>query len=160
MLFDLLMLQSLCLLLHDAAEAYIGDLTTPLKRGLDSIGATKVVFSPIVELERRWLAAIGRAFGLGDRLAEPSDLVRLADERVMATEVTSLFHPVQSCWWDTRARPHSAEMMIHCWPQAEARRQFLGRFRVLYEALYSKAGWSEVGGEAPAGILDSGEEHP
>jgi len=153
-----LMLESLCLLLHDAAEAYIGDLTTPLKRGLDSIGAAG--FSPIGELERRWLMAIGQAFGLGGRLAEPSVLMQRADERVMVSEVTSLFHPVQSCWWDTRARPRSAEMMIHCWPPAEARRQFLGRFRVLYEALYSKTGWSEVGGAKTGGDHGGREEIP
>lgn len=158
--------QSLALLLHDAAEAYIGDLTTPLKRGLDSIGGD-VVFPPpgeklskLAELERRWLAAIGQTFGLEDRLAEPSELIRQADEKVMTIEVTSLFHPVQSCWWETRSRPRSDEMMIQCWSPAEARRQFINRFRVLYEALYSKTGWSEVGGKVPAGILDSGEENP
>ena len=143
--------QSLALLLHDAAEAYIGDITTPLKRGLESVGGD-VVYpqseakqSKIEELERRWLLAIGEAFGLGERLADPSDVIRQADEKVMTVEVPMLFHPVQSCWWDVRSRPRSGEMVIQCWTPAEARRQFISRFRVLYESLYSKTGWSEVG---------------
>ena len=143
--------QSLALLLHDAAEAYIGDLTNPFKQGLDSVGGD-VVFpvpegqsSKIAELERRWLLAIGTAFGLGDRLAEPSDVMRQADERVLAVEVPMLFHPVQSAWWEARNRPRSGEMVIQCWTPAEARRQFISRFRVLYESLYSKTGWSEAG---------------
>ena len=144
--------QSLALLLHDAAEAYIGDLTTPLKRGLESVGYDAAFPAPegraskIEMLEYRWLLAIGEAFGLGDRLAEPSDVMRQADEKVMTVEVPMLFHPVQSCWWETRNRPRSGEMVIQCWTPAEARRQFVSRFRVLYENLYSKTGWSEIGG--------------
>jgi hypothetical protein len=142
--------QSLAMLLHDAAEAYIGDLTTPLKQGLESVG-DDVLYPPerscskIAMLEHRWLLVIGEAFGLGDRLAKPSDVIRQADEKVMAVEVPMLFHPVQSGWWETRSRPHSGEMMIQCWSPAEARRQFISRFRVLYENLYSKTGWSEAG---------------
>lgn len=156
--------KSLELLLHDAAEAYIGDLTTPLKRGLDSLG---VVFPPpemkvskLAELEARWLRAIGQAFGLGDRLAEPSDIVQQADEHVLAIEVTTLFHPVQSCWWEKRGRPRSGELMLPCWTPAEARRQFIGHFRMLYETLYSKTGWSEVGMPNADGDHGSGEESP
>jgi uncharacterized protein len=151
---------SLALLLHDAAEAYIGDITTPIKRGLESVGGD-VVFpahtSKIAELERRWLLAIGEAFGLGDRLADPSDVIRQADQKVLAVEVPQLFHPVQSVWWEERERPRSVEMAIQCWTSAEARRQFISRFRILYESLYSKTGWSEVGGEPGEGGQGGGE---
>jgi hypothetical protein len=141
--------ESLELLLHDAPEAYIGDLTTPLKRGLDLMvmgsPSPEMRISPIGELEMRWQISIGQAFGLGDRLANPSNLVQQADDHVLAIEVTTLFHPMHSCWWDARNRPRSGEMMIQCWSPAKARRQFIGRFRVLYETLYSKTGWGEVG---------------
>jgi uncharacterized protein len=137
----------LCLLLHDAAEAYIGDIVTPVKRALDpgdprpgGMGEMS-----IERLEKRWLLAIGEAFGLGSLLAEPSDLVKHADSRALAVEVVALFHPVQSHWWNDRERPHCFyESPIYCWSPAEARRKFLDRFWVLYESLHSKPGWSEV----------------
>jgi hypothetical protein len=153
--------KSLELLLHDAAEAYIGDFTAPLKHGLDSIGEVfpppEMKVSKLAELEARWQRAIGQAFGLGDRLANPSELVQQADDKVLAIEVTTLFHPVQFGWWETRSRPRSGEMMLQCWSPAEARRQFIGRFRALYETLYSKTGWSEVG-EAGTPADEGGEK--
>ena len=142
--------QRLSLLLHDAAEAYIGDITTPLKRGLDSVGCDVGFVVPegqvskIEALELRWLLAIGEAFGLGDWLARPPVIVRQADAKMFAIEVPQLFHPVQSSWWENRERPRSGEVSIQCWPPAEARRQFINRFRELYEILQSGPGWTEI----------------
>ena len=142
--------ESKCRLLHDAAEAYIGDITTPLKRGLDSVGCDVGFVVPegqvskIEALELRWLLAIGEAFGLGDWLARPPVIVRQADAKMFAIEVPQLFHPVQSSWWENRERPRSGEVSIQCWPPAEARRQFINRFRVLYEILQSGPGWTEI----------------
>ena len=50
---------NLALLMHDAAEAYIGDIISPVKRLL-APGSN--------ELENRWLAAIEKKFDLEDRL--------------------------------------------------------------------------------------------
>lgn len=68
-------------LLHDAAEAYIGDLVTPLKK----IPGLRAIY---LALEDRWLAAIGERFGLGtdltnDNLPPP---VKFADFQALVTE--------------------------------------------------------------------------
>jgi hypothetical protein len=143
--------QCLALLLHDAAKAYLGDIITPVRLGLDAI-VDDVVFpetekskSRVTILEKRWLSVIGQAFGLDDKLSSPPDIVIQANERVLAAEVVSLFHPVQSCWWNDRERPRSSEIPLQFWQPAEARQRFLSRFRVLYEALYAKTGWAETG---------------
>jgi hypothetical protein len=135
------------LLLHDAAEAYIGDIVTPVKKAIDPGDPRPGGFGEmsLERLEKRWLLAIGEAFGLGSLLAEPSDLVKHADSRALAIEVVALFHPVLPHWWENRERPHYFyESPIHCWSPAEARRKFLDRFWVLYESLYSKPGWKEA----------------
>jgi uncharacterized protein len=63
-------------LLHDATEAYLGDVIGPLKALLPAY----------VELESRWALAIGERFGLGKQLAELPAEVKEADRRALATE--------------------------------------------------------------------------
>lgn len=141
---------SIHLLLHDAAEAYIGDIITPIKRGLEEALCNKtrpremISKSPLAELEDRWLSAIGMAFGLGEDLLGKgtwSGIVKQADSRALASEVITLFHPVQSCWGEV-CEPLSSEeevLFIKCWSPAEARRRFLDRFRILYAAFVKGA---------------------
>jgi uncharacterized protein len=137
----------LILLLHDAAEAYTGDLTTPVKRTLDKFSADRAGFhsSPTTILESRWLSAIGQAFGLGDVLIDLSPIVKEADSRALAIEVVNLFHPVQPSWWaDGRERP-TTDTIIRCHPPAEARRLFLNRFWFLQRQLNHRPAWTEEG---------------
>jgi uncharacterized protein len=138
----------LILLLHDAAEAYTGDLTTPVKRTLDGLAGkvpSQLYLSPTVELEHRWLSAIGQSFGLGESLNDLPPIVQEADKRALAIEVVNLFHPVQPSWWaDGRERP-TTDTIIRCHPPAEARRLFLNRFWFLQRQLTHRPAWTEEG---------------
>lgn len=69
-------------LFHDAAEAYIKDVPTPLKRALGKLYS---------EIERRWLVAIGEALGIGNALALMPVDVKIADTVALATEFRDLF---------------------------------------------------------------------
>lgn len=62
-------------LLHDAAEAYLGDVVAPLKRLLGE---------PFAKLERGWLRAIGEHCGV--ELDPLPEAVRAADARLMQIE--------------------------------------------------------------------------
>lgn len=68
-------------LLHDAAEAYLCDIPTPLKRELG--GA-------YTEIEDRVALAIGCKFGLGDTLVHLPECVMTADRAVLMAERDAL----------------------------------------------------------------------
>ncbi len=103
-------------LLHDATEAYIGDVIRPLKRQLVDYG----------EIEQRVAHAIGQAFGLGMQLVEFPPCVEDADEIMLATEARDLMAapPVP---WGLRLPPDS--QVIHPWTPREAEIIFLDCFR-------------------------------
>jgi len=62
------------MLFHDAAEAYIGDIPTPIKQN----------FPEIYRLERNILTAIAYKFNLKSLI--PYDAIREADARILETE--------------------------------------------------------------------------
>lgn len=101
-------------LLHDAAEAYIGDIPTPLKNLL-----------PIVKtLEYKIMLAISRVFGL--KWPEPRQ-VKVADIALLSAEIEQVFYePLE---WDWIAEP--ANVVIQFWPPAVAEAKFLSRYHEL-----------------------------
>jgi hypothetical protein len=69
-------------LLHDAAEAYVGDVIGPLKHALPDLMA----------IEDRWLQAIGaRVLGDGRALIDMPPQVKLADHEAFHMEWETLF---------------------------------------------------------------------
>ena len=72
-------------LLHDAAEAYTGDMITPLKRHIPKFK----------EIENRFTAAIAERFGLDGR--ETPDQVNLTDKAIYYNEAKALTnHPLSN----------------------------------------------------------------
>lgn len=105
-------------LLHDAAEAYIKDIPTPLKRMLHDY---KVI-------EERFDWAVRVHFGLPE---VPSQSVRDADNILLVTEVRDLF-PTDRVFHEI---PVAAEPMSgRIWPLSPetAKDQFLDRFNFLH----------------------------
>lgn len=101
-------------LLHDAAEAYLGDVIKPVKREL------RAVYKP---LELRWALAIGQAFGIGDALVELPEDVERADHIVLVAERRDLLPPRE--WPEEQAWAPP----IAPWIALEAELAFLNVFR-------------------------------
>lgn len=68
-------------LLHDATEAYICDIPTPLKRELGAVYA---------DIEDRIALAIGLRFGLGESLVALPEPVKIADRMMVVSERDAL----------------------------------------------------------------------
>lgn len=94
-------------LLHDAAESYLGDVSSPLKRRLDGYR----------EIENRLLAVIFKRFGLAPGLPPSvviADKDELENDRVTLTKLAAIYpgavigatRATPSCfgWWEARWR--------------------------------------------------------
>ena len=121
---------SLAALLHDAPEAYLGDIPAPLKRHFficpEDKGETFATY------ERRAMGAILVGLGLDGLLASWADLeskVKQADMRMLATEKRDLLGPEP----EPRGKlPEPYDMdLADPMPSVRARDQFLFRYRML-----------------------------
>lgn len=105
-------------LMHDATEAYLGDMIRPLKRHMDAYRDAEL---------HLWIV-------ICEKWNLPIDLdkaVKEADERALMTEARDLMHPIaaiHSTNWS--ATKPFAETITPNWPQY-ARAQFLQRFNDL-----------------------------
>jgi hypothetical protein len=106
-------------LLHDASEAYLGDVPRPLKR--------LPAFAAYREAEARLQAVIYDACGL-DPDGEPPDL-KLVDRRMLRTEQRDLM-PAAACDEDRTGVPPFDEV-IQPWDFHMARLLFLEQFHIL-----------------------------
>lgn len=106
-------------LLHDASEAYLVDLPTPLK--------VDPVFAKVYRrAERRLMRAVCKRFGLPAK--EPVS-VRVADQRMLATEVRDLMHGDREYWKKINAKPWPERMRP--WGADVAEFEFLRTYRLL-----------------------------
>lgn len=104
-------------LMHDAAEAFIGDVTRPLKQLLPDYK----------RIEAKIQDAIFARFGLPGVVPEA---VKQADLRVLAAEQAQLMPPGTADWAHAEGI-EPATVSVRCLPPPEARRRFLVRFEEL-----------------------------
>lgn len=117
-------------LLHDAHEAYLGDISRPLADTLQVLGCGEA----LKLLKARFDMVIAFRFDL-----EPdalwTDDVKAADNTLLATEKRDLLTQ-PACGWDATREPLPAPLPITLRPECTwvfARNQFLARFHELTE---------------------------
>lgn len=103
-------------LLHDAAEAYLGDVCKPLKRLLPDYQ----------KIEDRVQKAIFRRFGLPE---ETPPEVKEVDMRLLATEGISF---MGKDWRDAAVPPDPSIPLLEAWPAWVAEETFLGTYELLF----------------------------
>lgn len=104
-------------LLHDAAEAYVGDLLTPIKRLLPDYE----------RIERRIWSAIAERFGLS---GAPHPEIKMLDRRVLVAEVQQLMpEPVPE--WQGKFEAEPLPVRLAPMPWQEAKQAFLARYAEL-----------------------------
>lgn len=118
-------------LLHDAPEAYLGDVIRPLKRGLLEVGAA------YADAEHAWARVIGVALGLGNALAELPAAVKVADDRVLMAERRALLAPPPAPWRERDYQPYAGAIIR--WSPREARERFLAEYLAL--AMIERPWW-------------------
>lgn len=99
-------------LLHDASEAYLGDVARPLK----------MMLPQYVELEHHVQQTIGKAFGLSWPIPKS---VKVADNRALLAEKKSLMSVEHD--WGIEAEPVHMPINPYCWHQAK--QLFENRFK-------------------------------
>lgn len=104
-------------LFHDASEAYICDIPSPLKPHLENYK----------EIEYKIQSMIYRTFGLSD--VEP-DLVKEYDRRILLNEKLALF-PQSNDDWTHYGPP--LDVVIEPWSHEHAKREYIKRGKLYVE---------------------------
>jgi 5'-deoxynucleotidase YfbR-like HD superfamily hydrolase len=118
---------ALAALLHDAPEAYLGDVNTPLKRAMRRLGGGGA--SPYDEIAARFEAAIEWVLCPGE-LPTPQarELIKRADSVALATEYAQLFHGTPPRPWGEDLSPTWFGYKITPWPSFQASLHFMDAF--------------------------------
>lgn len=128
--------------LHDAHEAYIGDMPSPLKIALGSMSTDFRLIWGI--LEECTNGDILRSLGCMIDLKHPA--VRAADVRVLADEKEALWGDQEPKSWGVDATPIGAD--IHFWGAETAGEEWLNRVRPLADTIRRRQNVEEEGRQA------------
>lgn len=104
-------------LLHDASEAYLVDIPSPLKRSKN--------FEPYVELEKNMMLAVCKRFDLPEQ--EPSS-VKFADKTCLLIEAENFMQPLHKDWIKDGVTP---PFKLESLNASDAKKLFLKRFAYL-----------------------------
>jgi hypothetical protein len=117
----------LAALLHDAAEAFIGDVSSPLKRMLPDYKL----------IEERVEKALFERFGVFEHMKRAKHLIKEADLILLATEKRDLMPRTASTDdWEMLRGVKPLPDIIRPWSHVTARARFLQRYRDLFAARY------------------------
>ena len=122
-------------LLHDAAEAYMGDIARPWKRLLHCYAEGDACIEPIKLAEHRLLDIIVAALGCPSRLFPIWEEVEKADTILLVTEARDLMAPLAPGWHHTPE--NGFEILpdrISPWTPGRSEHAFLKRFTELTRA--------------------------
>lgn len=103
-------------LMHDATEAYLGDIPTPIKS----------LLTYYKRIEEEFWVSIAEKFKLDRELPRE---IKHADGTLLATEVEYLMNGLQG--WDLKYPPSMYIKKIDGWAPLEAKEKFLLKFRDL-----------------------------
>ena len=117
-------------LMHDAPEAYIGDVTRPLKQYLLTYDSGQ--HRGINYHEDSIMGAIAVAFSL--HLRPDRDAIKRADTVLLATEARDLMSPLDPDWHNWIKNVPTLAEPIESWSPDLAESRFIRRFEELKEA--------------------------
>ena len=122
-------------LIHDAHEAILGDMSTPLKGELrESLGGAFV--DAWASLEKHVDAEMCRIFGLRFGLFEAcKPAIRKFDLIALEAERMAYMDPCEREWGTPKLPSECAFPGAQPWPWRHARDEFAGRFRLLSMSL-------------------------
>jgi len=103
---------------HDDSEAYISDLTRPVKGMLPQYTL----------LERGIEDCLALKFSLPKKM---SDEVKLVDTRMLVTEASQLMSSAGICWWESSQYPKPYQFTINLWNPSAAEEKFLETYNNL-----------------------------
>lgn len=118
-------------LLHDAAEAYLGDIARPWKRYL-MVRSPSAGWPSLKDVEKRLLEVIFRALDCPPLMVSDQKEIDRLDAIMLATEARDLMSPLLPEWHHT---PENGFQVlpdeIKPWSPLQATRAFLNRFHDL-----------------------------
>lgn len=114
-------------LMHDAHEAYTGDITRPVIVAIQAICVMHgAMIDPVAEIKRRLQRAIDKKWDLKTD-ARTMQAVRDADLRMLQTERQQILGPPPKPWFlPDSVKPY--DLAIEGWPPARAELEFRGMF--------------------------------
>ncbi|MBX7271089.1 phosphohydrolase [Stutzerimonas chloritidismutans] len=133
----------LAALLHDATEAYVGDMVRPLKLGMREFYETQSLVSLYDEVERKVWLAICAHFYLEPELP---DCVHKGDMIALATERAQLM-PDHDDRWECIAGIAPLEVQLENWTPAQAFLHYHNRLLELMQSTHrarARSTWERV----------------